>query len=143
MSIGHTWYTFPASNLNAQEYYIGFSYDTFLSPSITYYRDYSDEGSGGANGEYYIASIGHSVSLSEKYGVSLDLGQEVGFNKNYFIAGDGYYSLTTAGISAPLSDNTTLSVSAGYSIPFGDLKNDNVGNYDAEFYYGAGLAFAF
>lgn len=143
MSLGHTWYTFPAADLNAQEYYVGLSLDTFLSPSITYYRDYSDEGSGGADGEYYIANIGHGVSLSEEYGVSLDLGGEVGFNKGYFIVGDGGYSLTTIGVSAPLSDNTTISASASYSIPFGDLKDDNDGNYDNELYYGVGLAFGF
>lgn len=143
MSLGHTWYTFPESNLNAQEYYVGFSVDTLLSPSVTWYHDYSDEASGGARGDYVIASIGHSVPLSEKYGISLDLGEEVGYNDKYFIAGEGGYSLSTIGLSVPLSDNVSMSASANYSVPFGDLKDNNDGNYDNEFYYGVGLAYAF
>ncbi|MEW5895364.1 MAG: hypothetical protein AB1650_06380 [Candidatus Omnitrophota bacterium] len=143
MSVGHTWYTFPETDFNAQEYYLGFSLDMFLSPSLTWYHDYSDEATGGADGDYLIAAVKHSIPLSEKYGISLDIGQEAGYNDAYFIRGEGGYSLTKAGVSVPLSDNATISVNAGYSIPLGDLEADDDGNYDDEFYYGAGMAFAF
>lgn len=143
MSLGHTWYTFPAGNLNAQEYYVGLSLDTFLSPSLTWYHDYSDEASGGADGDYVIGSIGYSVPISEEYGISLDLGQELGYNDGYFIVGEGGYSLTTVGVSLPLSESVSMSASASYSVPFGDLEDDGDGNYDNELYYGVGLAFAF
>jgi len=143
MSVGHTWYTFPSANLNAQEYYIGLSYDTLLSPSLTWYHDYSDEASGGADGDYLIGSIGYSVPLSEEYGISLDLGQELGYNDGYFIVGEGGYSLSTLGVSLPLSGSVSMSASVSYSVPLGDLSDNNDGNKDNEFYYGVGLAFAF
>jgi len=143
MSVGHTWYTFPETDFNAQEYYIGLSLDTFLSPALTWYHDYSDQASGGADGDYLIASIGHSIPLLEEYGLTLDLGQEVGYNDAYFIVGEGGYSLTTVGFGIPLSETASAHLTAGYSIPFSDLKDNDDGNYDNEFYYGAGLAFSF
>ncbi len=143
MNIGHTWYAFPESDLHAQEYYIGMSFDTFLAPSITYYHDYSEQSTGGAHGDYVIGSIGHSFTLNEEYGLSLDLGEEAGYNHEYFINGNGGYSLSSVGLSLPLKDSLDLSVTAAYNIPFGDLKDSSDGNYDNEFYYGAGLAMSF
>ncbi|MFP4473642.1 MAG: hypothetical protein ACLFPX_07265 [Candidatus Omnitrophota bacterium] len=143
MSVGHTWYTFPEADLNAQEYYAGLSFDTFLSPSVTWYHDYSDEGSGGADGDYIIGSVGYSVPLSEEYGISLDLAEEVGYNDGYFIAGEGGYSLSSVGLSLPLKEGLDMGLTAAYSVPFGDLEDDDDGNHDNEFYYGVSLAFSF
>jgi hypothetical protein len=149
VTAGHTWYAFPegdtglADGSHAEEFYIGLSLDTFLSPYFTWYGDYSDEGSGGADGNYYMFGIGHSFTLSEDYGITLDVGQEIGLNNEAFIVGDGGYSLTTVGMTLPLSDNVTLAPMIAYSAPFGDLEDSSDGNQDDEFYAGASLGFSF
>ena len=99
LSLGNTWYGFPegdtglADGSHSEELYVGISVDTLLSPYFTWYHDYGDESSGGADGDYYMFGIGHSFDLLAEYGITLDLGQEVGLNEEAFIAGDGGYSL--------------------------------------------------
>jgi len=142
-SLGHTWYGFPETDLYSKEFYLGASLDTFLSPYITWYHDYEDEEQGGADGNYIMAGIGHSLDLIEKYGVSLDLGLEYGYNDNAFIDGTGSYLLTTAGLSIPLTEKITLSSVIGYSVPYDDLDSGGGNDQKEQFYSGVSLAFDF
>ena len=139
VSIGHTWYDFPEANLYSKEFYIGFSFDTFLSPYVTWYHDYEDEAQGGADGDYLMVGIGHSFDVLPDYGITLDLGLEYGYNHEAFIADTGSYMLYTAGLTVPLSDNVTFTPMIGFSQPFGDIED--AGN-DDEFFGGATLSFS-
>ncbi len=143
ISVGNTWYSFPEADLYSKEAYLGLSFDTFLSPYVTWYADYEKEDQGGANGNYIIMGIGHSFSLMEEAGVTLDLGLEYGINNDAFIVGKGSYLLSTLGFTVPLTEKITMTPMIGYSVPFDDLK-DGGGNDQAEqFYGGVSLAFNF
>lgn len=143
MSFGHTWYGFQEVETFSKEYSIGISIDTFLSPYFNFYSDYADEAKGGASGEYYAMGIGHSFTLSEEYGITADLGYELGFNHEAFINGDGGYNLLTASLVIPLTEKISISPTIGYSAPFGDLKDSSDGNQSEQFYSGISLAFNF
>lgn len=143
LSLGHTWYDFPEANLYTKEFYLGVAFDTFLSPYVTWYSDYEDEAHGGADGNYIIAGIGHSLTLSDEYGISLDLGLEGGYNDNAFIDGKGSYLSSSVGISIPLTEKVSISPNIGYSVPFGDLKSGGGNDQDAQFYSGISLACSF
>ncbi|MDP8212326.1 MAG: hypothetical protein P9X22_03425 [Candidatus Zapsychrus exili] len=143
LSVGHTWYGFSESDLYSKEYYFGVTLDTFLSPYITYYNDYEDEAQGGADGNYFMAGIGHSFDLSEDYGITLDLGLEYGYNDNAFIDGKGGYVLSTAGLSVPLTEKITIAPNIGYSIPHGDLESGGGNDQKEQFFAGVSLAFNF
>ncbi|MFA5259688.1 MAG: TorF family putative porin, partial [Candidatus Omnitrophota bacterium] len=83
VSFGHTWYGFPETDLYSKEFYFGVSASVFLSPSFTWYADYADEDQGGADGNYYILKVSHSIPIVGKYGVTLDLGGEAGVNDHF------------------------------------------------------------
>ena len=148
VSFGNTWYNFPdgdtglAEGSHAEELYLGISVDTFLSPSFTWYHDYSDEASGGADGNYFVFSIGHSFTLDEETGISLDIGEELGFNDEAIIMGDGAWSTTTLGLTIPLTDTVSVSPMVAVTVPFGDLEDANDGNQDDEFWGGVAMSFA-
>ena len=108
---------------------------------FTWYIDYVEEASGGADGNYYMIGISHSFDLIEEYGITLDLGQELNYNNGAFINGEGGYALTTVGFSIPLTENLTMAPTMGYSIPMGDLAHENDGNYGEEFYGGVSFSF--
>lgn len=141
ISVGHTWYGFPETDTHTREFYATIALDTILAPYATWYHDYEDESQGGADGNYFAFGIGHSLTLSEDYGISLDLGYELGVNNEAFIVGDGGYNLVTAGFTIPLTENATLAPMLGYSMPFGDLEDSADGNQDDEFYFGASIEF--
>lgn len=143
VSLGHTWYGFPEADLYSKEFYLGFSVDTFLSPYFTWYNDYEDEIQGGADGNYFMAGIGHSFDLNEEYGITLDLGLEYGYNDNAFIDGQGYYLLSTAGVAIPLTEKIIMSPVLAYSVPFGDLEDGGGNDQKEQFYGGVLLAFNF
>jgi hypothetical protein len=79
---GYIWYLYPGiqgqPGRDSHEFYLGTSYDTLLKPSFTFYRDF-DEG----DGNYFYASIGHSVDLGK--GVALNLGSGIGLNNRQWI----------------------------------------------------------
>jgi len=141
-SVGHTWYAFPESSLYSKEVYLGVSVDTVLSPSFTWYHDYESESQGGADGNYYVFGIGHSVTLDEDYGISFDLSQEIGINNEAFIAGDGGWSTTTVGLSIPLTDNVSMSPILAFTAPWGDLSDNNDGAQNSEFWGGISFSFS-
>jgi len=143
LSFGHTWYDFPEADLYSKEFYFGISFDTFLSPYITWYKDYADEENGGADGNYIMVGIGHSFTLIEEYGIGLDLGMEYGYNDNAFIDGKGGYLLSTMALTIPLTENVTLTPNIGYSVPFADLKSGGGWDQKEQFYGGVSLGFSF
>ena len=142
VSIGNTWYDFPDLDAYTQELYFGISVDTLLSPSFTWYHDYGDEENGGADGDYFVFAIGHSITLDEDTGITFDVGTELGFNDEAFIMGDGGWSTTTAGFTIPLNDNVSISPMVAVTVPFGDLEDTNDGNQDDEFWGGVAMSFA-
>ena len=142
LSGGFIYYDFPAGDAKSKEYYVGCSVDTVLSPGVTWYHDFSDEDSGGGSGDYVVLELGHSVPLGE-LPMTLDLSGHVGYNDELFINGQGGDVGLGAGLTIQLSEKCSITPSANYSMPYGDLEDPDDGNYDDEWYGGATLAFSF
>ena len=82
ISLGHIYYDFPGINGYTKEYYLGISYDGFLSPSLTWNHDYLDDEKGGGDGDYYVLALSHSFPI--KKGLNFDISGHVGYNKGHF-----------------------------------------------------------
>ncbi len=142
LSAGYTYYDFPASDLHSQEFYIGTTLNTLLSPSLTWYRDFGDEDSGGGDGDYIVLALSHSLPLG-KSPITLDLSGHVGYNNELFINGEGGDVAIGVGLTIPLTEKISLIPNINYSMPFGGLEDSNDGNQDDQFYGGFTLAFSF
>lgn len=68
---GVIYYEFPNDADETAEVFLGFSFDTFLNPSITVYYDFIE-----ADGFYADLGIGHAFSITES--ISLELGANLG-----------------------------------------------------------------
>lgn len=141
LSLGHTYYDFPATDAASREFYVGVGLNIPLSPTVTWYHDYGEEDSGGGDGDYVVLELGHSFALTDT--VSLDLSGHVGYNNELFINGDGADVAFGAGLTFPLTEKITFSPNINYSIPFGDLEDSDDGDQNDEFYGGFTLAFSF
>lgn len=119
--------------------------DSILSPNLTFYYDYGDEDEGGGDGLYLIFEVSHSFPILEvgESAVSLDLSSHVAYNHELFIEGDGGDFAIRAGLTIPLNEYATLSPSVNYSVPVGDMEDEDDGGQDDEFYFGSTLSFAF
>jgi hypothetical protein len=143
VTVGHVYYDFPGTNTFSKESILGFGYETFLSPTLTWYHDYSRESQGGGDGEYLVLAMANSIPIVADYGVTLDLGGHVGYNHRLFIRGEGGDALVTTGLTVPLTKNFKVSPSVNYSIPFGGLEEEADGNKDKEFFWGTTLNYTF
>jgi hypothetical protein len=141
LSVGHTYYDFPGTDGKSREFYIGGGLNLALSPSLTWYHDYGEEGSGGGDGDYIVLNLGYSFLLNESP-ITLELSGHVGYNDKLFINGEGVDVAVGCGLTIPLTDNCSLSPNIGYSIPFGDLEDTDDGNQDNKFYGGFTLTFS-
>ena len=141
LSLGHIYYDFPGINGYTKEYYLGLSYDGLLSPSVTWYHDYLEESKGGADGDYYVLALSHIFPMGQ--GLSIDLSGHIGYNRGHFINGKGGDMALSAGLNIPLTENLTITPSIAYSIPYGDLEDENDGNQDKEAYGGILMGYSF
>jgi uncharacterized protein (TIGR02001 family) len=150
VSVGHTYYDFPAVNLYSREFYVGLGLSKIpglewpIETSLTYYRDYGDQNHGGGLGTYVSLDMAYSLLLHEDTGTSLDFGYHFGYNRKLFIAGTSGYDIgLSLALTLPLTDTLTMTPSINYSIPLSDLKNANDGNQPERFYTGVSFAYAF
>ena len=147
-SVGAIYYDFPNTVYDATtELYWGFNFDTFLSPSITFYHDIDE-----VEGLYVSASIEHSIEkifeLSPDVPVGLDLGASFGW-------GDSEYNNAYFGLDESKANDLSLSAAlpfeiGGWSITpsahyvvlvDSDIKDSS--GYDDEFFVGIGLSKGF
>ncbi len=143
VTVGHVYYDFPGTNTFAKEAVLGFAYDTFLSPTFTWYHDYSRESQGGGDGDYLMLCASKSLEINKNYGVTLDLSGHVGYNKGDFILGEGGDVLLTSGITVPITQNLKFSPTINYAIPFGNYTEEKNGEKESEFYWGSTLNYTF
>ena len=142
ISLGHIYYDFPSADAHSKEFYVGAGLTQVpLSPFVTWYHDYSKEENGGGDGDYVVLDLGHTFEFEDKP-VALELGGHVGYNHELFIDGNGGDVGLIAGLPITLSDNVTFAPQIAYSIPFGDLEDEDDGNQSDEFYGGCILTFS-
>lgn len=130
-SVGYIYYAFPQGDEdNTQEIYMGLSYDTFLSPSLTAYFDIEQQG-----GCYLELGLSHTFPLP--YGASLDLAGALGYSVGEDGEGDGYYkdsglthAQATVTLNYSLLPHVTLSPFASVQLCIDDYvkDQDDVGN---------------
>ncbi len=140
LSAGHTYYDFPLAGAASKEFYLAAKLDTPLSPTLTWYRDYGKETSGGGDGDYIVLGTNHDFPF-EIGSVTLNVSGHIGYNNKLFINGEGGDAALGIGLTIPLSDNCSLSSKINYSMPYGDLKDSNDGSQDDKLYGGFTLAF--
>jgi hypothetical protein len=142
---GYVYYDTRDSSNDTQELYVSAGYDTFLSPTLTVYRDIDLY-----PGYYFNLGVSQSFNLTEK--VSLDLSAGIGYSDyryDYNVEGlkDYRYSsfhdgMISAGLTIPLNEYLTLSPSVSYSFPLTDEAEDDMGN-SGNVYGGIVLSVAF
>lgn len=141
ITVGHTWYDFPEGGSSSKELYVSVGYDTFLSPSVTLYHDYEDGKdaiAGGGNGNYWAIDIGHSLTLSEDYGITLDLAATYGIYDGQWYE-DGTHITPSIGLTIPLTDNLTVSPVVSFNR---NLTGELADSVDDETYVGVSVAYS-
>ena len=157
IGVGYIYYGLDGA-LDTQEIYLSMGYDTFLSPSLTIYRDIDT-----FPGTYVNLSIGHSIKLSKD--LNLDLSGSVGYyssdddsvleiddtltatNKKYSAFHDAVIS---ASVTYPINQFITITPTLSYSFPLSDAADNIItansvglfGENDSDFFYG-GVLFSF
>ena len=123
LSVGYTNYDYQSATSN-NEIGLGVSVETVLSPSLVYTTD-SDNDS-----DVTEVSVGHSISLSEQFGLTLD-----GSLGNVDAAADYTYHSVGATVTSSFGGADTF---AGIAL----VDNDNAGS-DSETVFSVGLSLSF
>jgi hypothetical protein len=147
VTLGYIYYDFSGAGTFSKESVLGFGYDTFFSPTLTWYHDHGRESQGGGDGDYLVLSGAKSFDVLPAYGVTLDLSGHVGYNKHLAIRGEGVDVLLSSGFTVPLTKSLNVSPSVNWNAPFGELaKEENGDEYikrKAEFFWGTTLTYNF
>lgn len=149
VSLGHTYYDFPGTNGYSKEFYVGAGLCEIpglgwpIAIGLKYYRDYGDQNHGGGLGNYLEATLGYTMTLLKEPEVKMDLGVTNGYNHNLFLAGDGGQTTLSVGLSVPLTENLMFKPKVNYTIPYGDLADDAIGNQDKVFWGGFSMGYSF
>jgi hypothetical protein len=141
--VGYIYYSLEGVD-DTQEFYLGVSYDTLLSPGATLYWDF-DEG----DGAYLVLSVGHSFALSEKLSLDLDASAGVNFSNEilgFDDKGDDFTNFYNGNVSAamtfPITEHLSITPMIAYSFPLSDDAEDALeaidvsGDRDADVFYG-------
>ena len=144
ISLGHTYYDFPETDLFSREFYAGLAFPKILlNPSVFVYRDYGEPEDGGGEGTYTVLSGAYSIPITVMtYACSLDLSGHYGYNHELFINGKGGDIGLGAGFSVPLAKNATLVPNVNYSIALSDLEKESDGNQKERVFAGLTLKFS-
>jgi hypothetical protein len=137
--IGLIAYEFPQSPASTQEFYVSWSRDFVVTPSVSFYWDF------GAVDSFY-ASLDLTYSIAAGESTSIDLsglmavaGED--FAKAYGGEKGGFYNYNlSAAVSHQVNDTFGLSGSVGYS---GSLDKAVLPEQPLGFYVMGGVAFAF
>jgi len=147
IGVGYIYYALDGAD-DTEEFYGSVSLDTFLSPTLTVYREVAD-----LQGYYVNFGISHSVELPK--GVTLDLAGSVGYyhstdkdfvevDKNLAEKGDKYRALhdglLSAALTIPFGKYLTVSPTISYSFPLTEeaeykIKSGSKED-DSDFLYG-------
>jgi len=146
-SLGYIYYKFPSVGGDTYEFYGGLSFDTILSPSVTWYYD-ADE----VEGSYVAIGLGHSVEeigkLSEDIPIGMDIGLNIGwgdsdYNNAYWSVDNSGFNDLTLTFAFPVAlGNWTVTPSLNYMTLLDSDIRSSAGDDDA-FFAGISLATSF
>ena len=141
LSIGNTFYFFPAYDSKSMEMYLSLGMDVISNPSITLYLDYGNETEGGADGVYVSLDLSHNQPVHRD--ITLDVCAHAGYNHELFITGNGYDIALATGLTLTLFDKLALKPAIYYTVPFAELSDELNGNQKSNIYAGASINWAF
>lgn len=128
------------SNADSEEVLdLAVSFDTFLSPSLTYHKRL--DGSGNQSlGSILVLSASHSFDISEKFSVTIPVSIAAVTDK--LNGSDSGYAYTSAGLQGSYALNDSTSLNAG--ITYFTTDGDVAGNVDEDFHtINAGVSYSF
>lgn len=143
-SLGYIYYDFDGPASESQEIYAGISFETFLSPSITVYKEIT-----GIAGYYVSLGISYSVPVGE---TALDLGASIGYYDDEDTYNEFHDGLISASVSFPVNDYLTITPELYFSFALSGDASDAIelanlgvtGESDSSFVYGGvSASFAF
>ena len=144
LSAGHTYYDFFGTDLYSKEFYAGVTFTSAaFAPSLFWFHDYGDEAHGGGDGDYAAVSGSYTAAIPGVESTSIVITGRAGYNNGLFISGEGFDVLMTAGLPIKLTGTLTFTPTIAYSIPFGDLADEEDGNQNDRFYGGAATTYTF
>ena len=118
IGLGYIYYGLEGDD--SQEFYVSFSYDTILSPSLTIYRDFD-----AFEGTYYSLGIGHSIAITDE--LSLDLSGAIGYydldDVDYSELHDGTIG---ASMTFPINDYISITPSLTYTFGLSSEAKDDI-----------------
>ncbi len=142
-SFGWIYYDYNNLNDENQEIYLSFGYDTFLSPTISLYREIEV-------GEAYYAALDFSHSFPLENGWLFDLGGKVSYmyDEDGDIDGSGstynafHDCVIWTGLTIPYGEYWTISPTINYSFPLESDSEDFMEFYsydgnDSNFFWGS------
>ncbi len=138
--VGYIYYGLEGAQ-DSQEIYLSLSYDTLLSPTLTYYNEIT-----GIQGWYLNLAVSHALALTDKVGI------EFGASVGYLDDEDGYdaWHDGTVSVSLPVTVTPFLTVTPSLSYTFAlsseaeaNIRNGSLDSDDDHFYGGVGVSFAF
>jgi len=119
---------------------LGFSFDTFLSPSITIHKRLDEGASGGFNGTFLVLGAEHSFDVTDKFRVTVPV--SVGFAMDEFHTTEEGYGFASIALQGSYSINDMTSFNFGTT--YWDTDAAVTGNTEESFMaYNAGLSFSF
>ena len=133
---------------DTQEVYLAGSFDVLLQPSLTIYYDFKE-----VNGFYGNFAIGHSFSISDRFGI--DLTSSIGYgdsdyNSASFGSADSAFVDFNIGIQVPFKATDIISIIPMLTVTTlldSDIKdsieNNIYGNDDTYVYGGVNVSFSF
>jgi len=139
--IGYIYYALDGVD-DTQEIYTTLSYETLLSPTLTFYYDVDD-----FSGAWYASfDISHSFTIAENY--ALDLGFLVSYlddNEDY---NDFHNGVASASMTFPIGKYFSITPEINYSFALSSdaedyIKAGSADDDDSYFYGGTTISFAF
>lgn len=139
---------------------LGFSFDTFLNPSILFHKRLGAGGAriienlpdpanpgvtiptqtSGFNGTFLVLGLEHGFELNDRFSVSIPVA--VGFALDEFHTDESGYGYASVGLQASYSINDYTSFNFG--VNYFDTDDEVVGNDEDSFFtYNAGVSFSF
>jgi hypothetical protein len=119
---------------------LGFSFDTFLSPSITIHKRLDEGASGGFNGTFLVLGAEHTFDVTDKFSVSIPV--SLGFAMDEFHTTEEGYGFASIALQGSYAFNDMTSFNFGTT--FWDTDDEVVGNAEDSFVaFNAGVSFSF
>lgn len=137
---GHISYQYSIVNaLPTREWFVSVSANSLpVSLCFTYFNDYDQ-----FKGSYFAADIDKTFSSGESSPVSITPFLHIGAYNDYSNYKSGGDLVAGSKASFKLLEHLDFVPSLGYSIPYGDTADENIGNQKAVLFGGANFEFSF